>query len=260
MRYRILIEYDGTRYSGWQAQKGLRTVQGAFFNALDLLFPGQKTEFYGAGRTDSGVHALGQVAHLEVLEEISPLNLSFRLNDSLPPDINVLEVTKADRNFHARHDAVYRSYVYLISRRRTAFGKNHLWWLKDPVSVDNMRKVAKLFEGMHNFRSFTDQTPDEGSTLVEVKFVDIHETPGLFAIHVTGSHFLWKMVRRMVGILVEAGRGNMGEDKVKFFLEKYSGEVARYTAPPSGLYLQRVYYPGDNLIRGRSVIPGLLNY
>lgn len=259
-RYKLTIEYDGTRYNGWQAQKGQRTVQGTFFNALESLFPGQKTEFYGAGRTDSGVHALGQVAHLSAETGISPVNIQYGLNDSLPADINVLEVTKVSGSFHARHDAVYRSYVYLISRRRTAFAKNNCWWVKDFLSVDKMKKIAGIFNGMHDFRSFTDQLPEEGSTLVEIKFADIHSSPEVIAIHITGSHFLWKMVRRMVGILVEAGRGNIGEHQVSGFLRKYSGEVARYTAPPSGLYLHRVYYPGEDILRGPEIVPSLMNF
>jgi tRNA pseudouridine38-40 synthase len=259
-RYKLLIEYDGNRYNGWQVQKGLRTVQGTFFNILDQIFPGQKAEFYGAGRTDSGVHALGQVAHLEADTNLPPLTLQYRLNDSLPPDINVLKVSKAPRNFHARYDAVYRSYVYVLSTRRSAFAKNHCWWIKDDLSVDTMRNLAEIFTGMHDFRSFTDQTPEEGSTRVEIKFVDIHERPDSLVIHITGSHFLWKMVRRMVGVMVEAGRGTISEAQVSTFLTTYSGEVARYTAPPSGLFLHKVYYPGDELLRGQDAMPDLLNF
>jgi tRNA pseudouridine38-40 synthase len=259
-RYKLLIEYEGTRYSGWQAQKGMKTVQGAFFSALDKLFPGQNAAFYGAGRTDSGVHALGQVAHLDAETNLPPLTLRYRLNDLLPADINVLDVNKSARNFHARHDAVYRSYVYIISKRRTAFGKNHCWWIKDSLDQEAMNSLAGIFTGMHDFRSFTDQTPEEGSTLVEVKFVDIHDSEEMIAIHITGSHFLWKMVRRMVGIMVEAGRGNISEKRAESYLGAYSPEVAEFTAPPAGLYLHRVYYPGEKVLRGTEVVPRLVNF
>lgn len=256
-RYKLIIEYEGTRYNGWQAQKGLRTVQGAFFNTLDKLFPGQNPEFYGAGRTDSGVHALGQVAHLDISEDLHPDKLKIKLNDLLPPDINIIGAGKTSRNFHARHDAVYRSYVYMISKRRTAFGKNFCWWIRDKISADTMQQMAKMFEGMHDFRSFTDQSPEEGSTLVEIKFVDIYETHDFIAVHITGSHFLWKMVRRMVGLMVEVARGNISLQKASGFLEAHSKEVAGFTAPPSGLYLHNVYYRGEKLERGKDVIPGL---
>lgn len=254
-RYKILIEYDGSRYNGWQVQKGLRTIQGTFFNVLDKLFPGQNPEFYGAGRTDSGVHALGQVAHLDLTDNIPPHTLQFKLNDLLPSDINIIHIEKTSRKFHARHDAICRSYIYLISKRRTAFGKHFCWWIKDELSIGNMREVAEIFGGMHDFRSFTDQSPEEGSTRVEIKFVDIYDGRDTIAVHITGSHFLWKMVRRMVGVMVEAGRGNISVQKLSGYLKHHSKEVAGFTAPPSGLYLHKVYYMGDKIARGENVIP-----
>src|SRR4051812_6703692 len=123
MRFKIYLEYDGTRYSGWQIQKNARTVQGEFFTACEKVFGTKTFEFYGSGRTDAGVHALEQVAHLEVQTLVPPLNIKIKLNDQLPADINVLHVEKASSKFHARHDAIARSYVYFVARRRTAFGK-----------------------------------------------------------------------------------------------------------------------------------------
>jgi tRNA pseudouridine38-40 synthase len=259
-RYKITLEYDGSRYYGWQAQKGQRTVQGEFFNVFDKLFPEQSCEFYGAGRTDSGVHALSQIAHLDMPVEIPARKLSFRINDLLPADIHVLMVEQVNPRFHARHDAVARSYIYLVSKRRTAFEKTHCWWVKDVLDVAAMCKVAGLMEGMHDFRYFTEQIPEEGSTLVEIQFVDIHETGDLIAIHITGSHFLWKMVRRIVGVLAEAGRGKIGLQAAGSLLEIYSPFPAQHTAPPSGLYLHRVYYPGDAILRGAEYMPLLLNF
>ncbi len=258
-RYKLTIEYDGSRYYGWQAQKGHRTVQGEFLTVCDRLFPGIRVEFYGAGRTDSGVHALEQVAHLEVREEMPPRKLQFRINDLLPPDIHVLKVEKADPRFHARYDAVARSYVYLIAKRRTAFNKSFCWWVKDDLDTARMRMAAEALAGRHDFRSFTDQPPSEGSTLVEVGFVDIHETSDLIAVHITGSHFLWKMVRRITGVLVETGRRKLDPVEVAGFLEHASPLPAQLTAPPSGLFLHKVYYDGDPLLRGADVMPRLIN-
>ena len=259
-RYKILLEYDGFRYYGWQAQKGSRTVQGEFFNVFDQLFPGEKAEFYGAGRTDSGVHALYQVAHLDIDAEIPEKKLVLSVNDLLPPDIHVLHAERVNRRFHARHDAVARSYVYLLSSRRTAFEKNHCWWIKDRLDRDKMKAVALRMTGMHDFRSFTEQSPEEGSTKVEVLFMDIHPDGDLTAIHITGSHFLWKMVRRITGILAEVGRGNLGVNEVSEMLDGHSAMPARFTAPPSGLYLHRVYYPGEEILRGAQYMPRLLNF
>jgi tRNA pseudouridine38-40 synthase len=259
-RYKITIEYEGVRYYGWQAQKGNKTIQGEFFNAFDKIFNGQNYEFYGAGRTDSGVHALGQVAHLQVDGELPVEKLQFRINDLLPPDINVLRVEKANFRFHARHDAIARSYVYIISKRRAAFGKPYCWWIKDKLDVTAMKEVAGLMTGMHDFRSFTDQTPEEGSTLVNIHYIDLHELEDMILIHISGSHFLWKMVRRITGILVEAGRGNLSLQEAGKLLEEFSPLVSRYTAPPSGLFLHRVYYPGDQEVRGAEHLPRLLNF
>jgi tRNA pseudouridine38-40 synthase len=258
-KYRIVLEYDGSRYYGWQAQKGSRTVQGEFFNVLDQLFPGERYEFYGAGRTDSGVHALGQVAHFQTVTQVPVQKLILRINDLLPPDIHVLHAEKANDRFHARHDAVARSYVYLISKRRTAFEKPHCWWVKDNLDPVAMRAAAVCLTGMHDFSSFTEQTQEEGSTKVEILFMDVHDFEGMIAIHITGSHFLWKMVRRMTGVLVQVGRGKLEVKDVEQMLTVYSDMPARFTAPPSGLFLHRVYYPGDPILRGREYMPGLLN-
>ena len=122
-RFKVYLEYEGTRYSGWQIQKNARTVQGEILRACHDIFKVAEIEFYGSGRTDAGVHALIQVAHLDVQTMLAPEVIRMKLNDELPADINILEVEKAPATFHARHDAVGRSYLYQISRRRTAFGK-----------------------------------------------------------------------------------------------------------------------------------------
>ena len=208
-RFKLLIEYDGTRYAGWQVQKGEKTVQGAFFEACKKLFGDIPFEFFGAGRTDGGVHAFGQVAHLDVETKFSPERIQYGINDNLPYDINVLHVSPAHPKFHARFDAFERSYVYLISKRRTAFGKANVWWIKDDLDVDEMIKVAKVMTGKKDFASFTDKDAETNSTLVHVTGIEIYDLNDMIGIHITGSHFLWKQVRRMVCIMVEAGRGKV---------------------------------------------------
>jgi tRNA pseudouridine38-40 synthase len=257
-RYKLIIEYDGTRYHGWQAQKGHRTVQGEFFNVFDQLFR-SRYELYGAGRTDSGVHALGQAAHLEFEGGVPIAKLLLKINDLLPADIHVLKIEKAHPGFHARHDAVARSYVYVISKRRTSFNKSFCWWIKDDLDVQVMKSVAEVMTGMHDFSSFTSQTPEEGSTLVEIQSIDLYDSEETITVHIIGSHFLWKMVRRMVGIMVEAGRGRFAPEECRKLLKEFSPLPASFTAPPSGLFLHRVFYPGDNILRGRDMIPHLLN-
>jgi len=244
-RYKLTLEYAGTRYSGWQKQKNARTVQGDLEWAIAEVTGQRVFECQGSGRTDAGVHALMQVAHLDINTNVPPDTLRRRLNDELPPDIHVLAIDAAHHRFHARHAAVARSYLYQVSRRRTAFGKPFVWWVKETLDVAAMRQAARRFSGMHDFRSFSDDDPEDKSTAVLIEDVLIGEEGDLILIRVAGSHFLWKMVRRMVGVLVEIGRGGLNPPDVAAFLREPSATPAKLTAPASGLFLERVFYPGD---------------
>jgi len=247
-RFRLLIEYEGTRYRGWQVQKNARSVQGELMRAVQEVGQTAEFEFHGAGRTDAGVHALGQVAHLEMRTMLAPEILQMKLNDILPADINILDVTKAAANFHARHHAVSRSYLYQISRRRTALGKRFVWWIKDPLDVKLMARTMELFRGMKDFRSFAEEDPERPSTKVLIEELRLEEAGDIILFRVRGSHFIWKMVRRMVGVLAGTGRGTLSVNDVKGFLTEQSDAPARLTAPPSGLFLERVYYPGEPIL------------
>jgi tRNA pseudouridine38-40 synthase len=244
-RYRLAIEYAGTRYSGWQVQKNARTIQGELLRAVREATGAAEPEIQGSGRTDAGVHARQQVAHLDLPKAVPPELLRRQMNDVLPADINVLAIEPVPHRFHARRDPVSRSYVYQIARRRTAFAKPFVWWVKDDLDVRAMREAAGTFVGMHDFRSFTDSDPDEVSTDVLLDAIEVKEDGALILVRVTGSHFVWKMVRRVVGVLVEAGRGHLTVDEIEGFLEEQSPVPARLTAPASGLFLERVVYPGE---------------
>ncbi len=244
-KYKLLIEYDGTRYSGWQAQKNAPSVQGKLIEAAKIIFGGT-VDVQGAGRTDAGVHALGQVAHLEAGKKLPARNLLYALNDNLPKDVAVLSVEEAAPRFHARHHAVSRSYVYLISRRKTAFGKKYVWWVKDPLDETKMMEAAALFEGFHDFASFADKRLDkDASTKVAIARSLVRTQGDLIFYRIAGSHFLWKMVRRIVGVLVETGRGALSAGDVRAMLEAPDPRPALLTAPPSGLFLERVTYEGE---------------
>lgn len=247
MRFKLYIEYSGSNYSGWQVQKNAKTVMGKIIDAIETVFEKSKghnkfKELYGSGRTDAGVHALEQVAHLECETMLAPEILKMKLNDELPSDINILEIEKVDNKFHARHSAKSRQYLYQISKRRTAFEKKFVWWIKDELDVAKMQEAAKVLEGFHNFATFSDDDDEFKSTLVQVDFLEVFEDEDKIYIRIKASHFLWKMVRRIVGVLAEVGRGKLKIEEVKKFLEEYSEKPSRLTAPPSGLFLEKIYY------------------
>jgi tRNA pseudouridine38-40 synthase len=244
-RFKLTLEYAGTHYSGWQIQKNARTVQGELDRAIRAVTSRDRFELYGSGRTDAGVHALAQVAHLDIATTLPPQTLLARLNDELPADINLLHVDKASHKFHARHSAIGRGYLYQVARRRTAFAKPYVWWVREPLDIAAMRQAASICIGLHDFQSFTDDDPEEKSTKVLLERLDIDELGRLLLVRITGSHFVWKMVRRLVGVLVGVGRGDVSQDALLAFLRHTSDVPARLTAPASGLFLEWVRYEGD---------------
>jgi tRNA pseudouridine38-40 synthase len=241
-RFLLRIEYAGTRYRGWQIQTNARTVQGEIAQAAREVLGTTNFELYGSGRTDAGVHALEQVAHLDTAVKMAPVTLTDRLNALLPSDINILSAETVDRRFHARHSATSRSYVYQIARRRTAFAKPYVWWVREPLDLARMRDAASIFTGLHDFRAFSDDDPEEKSTKVMVESLRVEEEGDLVVVRIAGSHFIWKMVRRIVGILVEAGKGALTRKQIATLLEGDSELPARLTAPASGLFLEKVEY------------------
>jgi len=247
MKFKIFLEYNGTNYAGWQMQKNAKTVQGTLIETVKEIFRKSRGEskfidLQGSGRTDRGVHAIEQVAHLECETMLAPEILKQKMNDILSSDINILEIEKVYDRFHARHSAESRQYLYVISKRRTAFEKRYVWWIKDKLNVSRMREAAEMLVGMHNFRSFAERTEEDKSTLVKVESVTVTEDDNKIYIRIKSSHFLWKMVRRLVGVLVEVGRGNFKRSDIEHFLKEHSDEPAKYTAPPSGLFLEKIYY------------------
>lgn len=256
MRFKLTIEYAGTKYSGWQIQKNARTVQGEITRAVREVTGALDFELYGSGRTDAGVHALAQVAHLDADTALPPDTLLRRLNDALPSDINILAVEPVRHRFHARHDATGRSYVYQVSRRRTAFAKPYVWWVKEPLDIVRMRQAAAVFVGTHDFQSFSDDDPTDKSTTVQVQSLELAEEDHLIVFRIVGSHFIWKMVRRLVGVIVEVGRGGLTAQDAAAMLQSESEVPARLTAPASGLFLEQVWY-ADGYGRPRSLAGGV---
>ena len=247
--YRLDLEYEGTRYRGWQEQQNARSVAGELRRAIAEATR-QIPDLGGAGRTDAGVHALAQTAHLRLAKPVDPERLRLEVNDLLPPDIHILALAPAASDFHARHSAGSRSYLYQISRRRTALAKRWVWWVKRPLDAGAMAAAAVRFQGKHDFRLFCERPAEQTSTLVVVERVELATAGSLVLVRLVASHFLWKMVRRVVGTLVEVGSGRLPTAAFAALIDgrnpqKAGGLPAEWTAPPSGLFLERVLYPGD---------------
>jgi len=241
VRYRLIVEFDGTNFSGWQKQKDARTVQGDLIKGCEQVF-GDVVDLQGCGRTDSGVHGLNYVAHLETRNSRALTGLAATLNEALPKDLAVVSVEKTANRFHARHSCVGRSYLYQLFTRKSAFGKRYGWWIQAPLDYRKMQEAAELLIGLHDFAAFAEKPELKKSTKVLVHSVKTFAHEGRLVIRITGSHFLWHMVRRIVGLLVEVGCGRMTAEDISSLLQTGHGDVARFTAPAAGLFFEHGFY------------------
>ncbi len=246
--YKLTIEYEGTRYSGWQAQGNTpKTIQGHLLRAAEDVLG--EVDIGGAGRTDAGVHATGQVAHLRTHRATDPLQLQRKMNDLLPHDIAVLAIARADDRFHARHDATSRTYLYQIATRRTAFAKPFVWWIKDRLDAQAIQSAAAVLAGRHDFSAFSDKRlKEDESRIVVVERCESVVAGDLILVRIEASHFLWKMVRKIMAFLVEIGRGNGDASDLAERLHP-DAEPFQPTAPPSGLFLESITYGKERFAR-----------
>jgi tRNA pseudouridine38-40 synthase len=246
--FRLTLEYDGSKFSGWQEQLNARTVQGELKQACTELFQ-TEVDVQGSGRTDAGVHAVGQVAHLKLRAKsrFDPAHILRELNDRLPSSIAIIELAEAPPRFHARHDAKSRTYFYQISTRKTALAKRYVWWIKPPLDLERMQAAAALLAGRHDFAAFRAADPSKPgeSTIVVVDAAEVVRDENLIVFRIEASHYLWKMVRRLAGALVKIGLGELSVEEFRGLLNgrKNPGlDIAAWTAPASGLFLESVRY------------------
>jgi tRNA pseudouridine38-40 synthase len=238
-----VVEYDGTAYSGWQRQPAQDTVQGAIEDALKAILR-ERVPVNGSGRTDSGVHALGQVASCRVVTRIPSEKLVAALNGYLPRDITVLDVQEAPEGFHARRDALSKLYRYRVLCRptRPALERYRCHHESRPLDLGAMRTAGELLVGAHDFRAFACKVPAGKSCVRTVKCVDIRKEGDYILFDVEADGFLQHMVRTIVGTLLEVGLGRRDPDSVRELLRSGLRSKAGPTAPARGLYLVRVDY------------------
>ncbi len=245
MRYKLTLQYDGSNYSGWQQQKNAQTVQGTLIQAVQKVVTeasGHYGELQGAGRTDAGVHAYGQVAHVEADLNLNPAEFHEALNALMPPSIHVVELKPASARFHARHHAKSRQYVYRISRSRNPFERKYVCWVKEDLDLQKMTAALHAVEGFHDFASFSRKPKKEKSTQVHLESVELATEQDLVLIRVKASHFLWNMVRNLVGAAVEVGKGTVSDTFLADALAAYNPDLKHYRMPPAGLFLEKIVY------------------
>jgi len=242
--YRLLIQYDGGRYKGWQRLgNGGNTIQGRIESALTKLC-GQEIEIIGASRTDAGVHAIGQVANFKTKENISEDDVKSYLNKNLPEDISIKEVKPVSENFHSRYNTKDKTYLYKIWNRdySNPFIRKYSMQVKDKLNIIKMKQASRFFIGGHDFTAFTNARSKTKSMVREIYSLDIEEKDGLIEIRVRGDGFLHNMVRRIVGTLIKVGLGEIEASAIPEILNSMERKQAGFMADACGLYLEKIEY------------------
>lgn len=241
---KLTLEYDGSQYHGWQKQPNLPTVQQELEKALLKLFH-QKMSVTVAARTDAKVHAKEQVVNFITSKLISSFTIKCALNSFLPKDIRVKGSQAVPLDFNARHDALYRIYGYMIYNFSVSspLYRRFSWWIFFDLDIQKIREAFQFLMGKHDFSSFQAQGSPSSSTIREIEKLKLYKKGHFIFLFIKGKGFLYKMVRNIVGTLVEVGRGKIPSFQVRDILEAKDRRKAGPTAPPYGLYLLKVGYP-----------------
>jgi tRNA pseudouridine38-40 synthase len=261
---RMLVTYDGSRFFGWQRQDGFDSVQQALEEGLAALV-GDRVVVHGSGRTDTGVHALGQVASCHLQTRLDDDRLRHALNHHVPPGIVVRRLETCPDDFHARFDARGKRYVYLTAttRFRPPLGRSYSHWIAEPLDLPAMRAAARTLLGRHDFSAFASSGSPRKSNVRTLQSLHILARRERFALVAQADGFLYNMVRTLVGTLIEVGRGKLSPLDVERILAERRRSAAGPTAPPEGLYLLSVLYdpaPFAGRDRGPRGVPGPFAY
>ncbi len=242
-RYKLIIEYDGSEFNGWQVQPSGRTVQGVIEEALSRVYS-VPVRVQGSGRTDSGVHALGQVAHYDAPQDVDINNIARALNHFLPPDIRIHEACLSSPDFHARFSARWRWYRYRVFLQVHAVERDYGWWPQFDFNFKLLRECAAALPGEHDFGSFAQYDPELNNYRCKVWAAVWSSHGEELHFHIAANRFLRHMVRSLVGTMLDVARKRFSVDDFKKMLHNPDKNHSVYTAPASGLCLMRVGY-GD---------------
>ena len=242
-RYLMTIEYDGAPFNGWQAQDGKYTIEGEIEKAIESV-TGEAVTIYGSGRTDAGVSAYAQTAHFDLVGNIDAEKLPRALNYYLPEEIAVKSVQRVADDFHARYDVKVKTYLYKIynSRNRSAIRRHSHMFTSYELDIDKMRRAAEDLIGVHDFKGMMTLGSSVKTTVREIYDVRIEKDGEEILIYVSGSGFLYNMVRIIVGTLIDIGRGKKDVDTIEKIVEQGDTTLKGAVAPANGLYLYSVKY------------------
>ena len=244
-RIKCIVSYDGTDFSGYQIQPNKRTIQGEFEHVLSKIHKGDNIRIYASGRTDAGVHAVGQVIHFDTPLKMKECNWMKAINTLLPEDIYVKKCTIASPNFHARFSAKEKEYRYYIdySKERNVFKRNYAYHYPYDLDINRIQKACKHLEGTHDFTTFSSaKTTTKGDKVRTLYEVSCSKNVDTIRFVVRGNGFLYHMVRIIIGVLLDVGRGFMEPEDIVDMIEKRDRKYAGKTVPPQGLYLYEVKY------------------
>lgn len=248
-RYALLVHYDGTFFNGWQVQNKGRTVQDEIEKGIKVLTR-EEVRITASGRTDAGVHAIGQVVHFDLEKEIDMRRLCLGLNGILPPDISIRNSYIVDNDFHSRFTALKREYKYLIysSPVRSPFMFSRALWVSTPLDCDYIREVLKSLEGEMDFASFCKKSSAENGTKRKIEYTDVTKKDDLISITICANAFVHNMIRIIMGTIITMSREGKEPSYIKDIIAAEKRESSGFTAPPHGLYLNKVFYnpPLDN--------------
>ncbi len=242
---KLVLEYDGRRYNGWQRQTTTkRTVQGRIEHVLHLM-TGDKIDLHGSGRTDSGVHALGQVANFHTQSQMGLSEIEDYLHKYFPDDINLLDIREMPERFHSRLNAKGKKYLYRIWNhpfKSNIFNRDYYFHIQKPLNVKKMKQAAKFFIRTKDFRSFTALKSKKKSTVRTISNIEILKKESEITLNFTGDGFLHKMVRVIAGTIIQVGLGELSVSEVDEMFKKEKRSEAGFTAPPHALFLVKVIY------------------
>ncbi|NLL81212.1 MAG: tRNA pseudouridine(38-40) synthase TruA [Tissierellia bacterium] len=240
---KLTLEYEGTNYSGWQNQENAITIQEVIEKAI-LQSTKEYVRLIGSGRTDAGVHALGQVANFYTNSTIPGEKFKFVLNNILPDDITVIESEEVSLDFHARYSAVKKRYIYKINNEKKyrPLYRNYSYHYKHLLDIEKMKKASNYLLGTHDFSSFKGRKTNVYTTIRTIYSIDIERKGNFIILTFQGDSFLKNMVRIIVGTLINAGNNRMEPEQIQEILQGRDRRLAGQTAPPQGLYLEKVFY------------------